>query len=66
MPFFFQRSESTLDYFLSTYKFKKSHLSFFFFRVKTWALKFGIEASGGCAVATCVRKITEVSGVFLQ
>ena len=27
--------------------------------VKTWALKFGIEASGGCAVATCVRKITE-------
>lgn len=32
--------------------------------VKTWALKFGIEASGGCAVATCVRKITENFNTF--
>ncbi|KAG8191045.1 hypothetical protein JTE90_029487 [Oedothorax gibbosus] len=29
------------------------------FLVKTWALKFGMAASGGCQVATCVRKITE-------
>lgn len=36
-----------------------------FFRVKTWALKFGIEASGNCEVATCVRKITDVSKLNL-